>query len=91
MPHRTGFHRVAAAFAQERDAHYAVRLCAGALAHAVEYKLRPVIGESGYVQLVVLEASFEDPSLAERVLNLMRGAHGVPIPIDPVETAHAAI
>jgi hypothetical protein len=87
MPSRPGPLRLAAAFAQERDARYAVRLAADAMPAAVEFALRPVVDDSGYVQMLVLEASFAEPSLRDRLLTVMRGAHGVPISLDAPDAA----
>jgi hypothetical protein len=89
MASRAGPHRVAAAFAHERDARYAVRLASDAMPAAVEFVLRPIVGESGYVQMLVLEASFAEPSLRDRLLTVMRGAHGVPVATDLPDAAQA--
>jgi hypothetical protein len=53
---------VAAAFAQERDASYAVRLMT-TTSTEIRYTLRRVVGEDGDIQMVVLEATFDDPDL----------------------------
>ena len=45
---------VAAAFAQERDASYAVRLMT-TTSTEIRYTLRRVVGEDGDIQMVVLE------------------------------------
>lgn len=87
MSSRSGPLRIAAAFAQERDARYAVRLAADAMPAAVEFALRPVTDESGYLQMLVLEATFSEPSLRDRLLTVMRGAHGVPISVEPQDAA----
>src|SRR5690349_11195978 len=69
-------HSVAAAFAQERDASYAVRLMA-TTSTDIRFMLRRVIAENGDVQMYVLEASFSDPALVSRVETAMEGAHGM--------------
>jgi hypothetical protein len=71
---------VAAAFAQERDAHYAVQVITSAIEDRVDYTLRHVMGEDGLVQLVILEATFDDPSLEARIVTVMAGTHGVIVP-----------
>lgn len=80
VPHRAGSNTVAAAFAQERDAGYAMRLIASTVDDPVSFTIRQVVGESGEVQMVVLEASCAQPSIAERLLTVMRGAHGIQVP-----------
>jgi hypothetical protein len=82
-------HSIAAAFAQERDASYAVRLMSTASAD-IRFTLRPVIGEDGDVQMVVLEASFRDPALVSRIETVMEGAHGMLIPAEVVAAAKAS-
>jgi hypothetical protein len=56
---------VAAAFATEGDASYAVRLMSTASVAEISYTLRRVIGEDGDVQMFVLEATFRSPALVE--------------------------
>jgi len=80
---------VAAAFAQERDASYAVRLMA-TTSTEIRYTLRRVVGEDGDVQMVVLEASFDDPALTSRVETAMEGAHGMVIPSEALAAAKAS-
>ena len=80
---------VAAAFAQERDASYAVRLMS-TVSREIRFTLRRVIGEDGEVQMVVLEASFRDPALASRVETAMDGAHGMLIPAEALAAAKAS-
>jgi hypothetical protein len=70
---------VTAAFAQGRDAGYAIGLIASSPDIKVRVTRREVIGERGEVQLVVLEATLADPSQAGRVASCMVGAHGVRI------------
>ena len=79
----------AAAFAQERDASYAVRLMATASSE-IRYTLRRVLGEDGDVQMVVLQASFADPALTSRVETAMEGAHGMLIPVEALAAAKAS-
>jgi hypothetical protein len=80
---------VAAAFAQERDASYAVRLMA-TTSDQIRFILRRVVGEDGDVQMYVLEASFSDPALASRVETAMEGAHGMLIPPEALAAARAS-
>jgi hypothetical protein len=80
---------VAAAFAQERDASYAMRLIASIASLEIRLTLRRVLGERGDVQMVVLEASVPDGAIGERVETAMLGAHGVLIS-PAVETATGA-
>ena len=82
-------HSVAAAFAQERDASYAVRLMA-TVSSDIRFTLRRVVGEDGDTQMVVLEASFPDPALASPVETAMEGAHGMPIPVEALAVAKAS-
>ena len=80
---------VAAAFAQERDASYAVRLMS-TTSTELRFTLRRVIGENGDVQMYVLEASFPDPALTIRVETAMEGAHGMLIPVEALAAAKAS-
>ncbi len=80
MPSPAGSRTVAAAFAQERDASYAMRLISSIADHDIRYTLRRVIGERGDLQMVVLEATVLDAAIAERVETAMLGAHGVLVP-----------
>ena len=82
-------HSIAAAFAQERDASYAVRLMS-TTSTDIRFTLRRVIREDGDVQMVVLEASFPDPALASRVETAMEGAHGMLIPAEALAAAKAS-
>ena len=82
-------HSIAAAFAQERDASYAVRLMSTASGE-IRYTLRRVIGEDGDIQMVVLEAWFADPALVGRVETAMEGAHGMLIPVEALAAAKAS-
>lgn len=86
---RAASHSVAAAFAQERDASYAVRLMA-TTSTDIRFTLRRVIGENGDVQMYVLEASFADPALVSRVETAMEGAHGMLIPVEALAAAKAS-
>jgi hypothetical protein len=81
--------RVAAAFALERDAAYAMRLAGLAIEDKVSFTLRRVTGEDGALQMVVLEAAFALPALGERLTTIMRGAHGIPLPLDVVQAARS--
>lgn len=74
---------VVAAFAQERDAGYAVSLIASAPDIQARFSRRSIIGERGEVQMVVLEATLADPSQSDRVASCMAGAHGVRIQPEP--------
>ena len=81
---------VAAAFASERDASYAVRLFASASGAEVRYTLRQVIGEDGAVQMVTLEATCHDQSQVSRLETAMEGAHGMLVPVEAVAAAKAS-
>lgn len=72
--------RVAAAFATQRDAEYAVKLAAG-IQPQLTFELKPVRNEKGETQMVVLEATCPDPEVCARVVTLMRGAHGIQVPV----------
>ena len=78
MPERTAC-TVTAAFAQERDAGYAVALIASAADIDVRFVRRAVLSERGEVQMIILEATLTDPSHSDRVASCMTGAHGVRI------------
>lgn len=80
---------VAGAFAQDRDASYAVRLMS-TTSSEIRYTLRRVVGEDGELQMVVLEASFSDPALASRIETAMEGAHGMVIPAEALAVAKAS-
>lgn len=80
---------IAAAFAQERDASYAVRLMSTASSE-IRFTLRRVVGEDGDVQMYVLEASYSDPDLTSRVETAMEGAHGMVIPVEALAAAKAS-
>ncbi len=82
MPSPACSRTVAAAFAQERDAGYAMRLIASIADRDIRYTLRRVIGERGEVQVVVLEATAPNAALGERLETAMLGAHGVLVPPD---------
>jgi hypothetical protein len=71
---------VAAAFADERAASYAVKLIASSPEIDVRFKLRGVLGERDEIQMVVLEASLTNAAQADRVETCMAGAHGSIIP-----------
>ena len=78
---------VAAAFAQERDVHYAVRLLSVAVESKIDYTMRCVRGEDDSMQMCILEAAFCDPALAPRVETAMTGAHGVVVPAEVLAAA----
>jgi hypothetical protein len=78
---------VAAAFAQERDASYALRLLASIASDEIRYTLRRVVGERGDLQMVVLEAALPSEELASRAETAMLGAHGVIIPAETLQAA----
>jgi hypothetical protein len=80
---------IAAAFATERDASYAVRLMSTASDAEIRYTLRRVVGEDGEIQMFVLEGTFRSPALAERVETAMEGAHGIVIPSEVLALARA--
>jgi hypothetical protein len=89
VQHRPQF-SVAAAFASERDASYAIRLFSSATDAEVRYTLRQVIGEDGGIQMVILEASCTDQALVSRLETAMEGAHGMLIPVEAVVAAKAS-
>jgi hypothetical protein len=90
MPSSVSCRTVAAAFAQERDASYAMHLIASIASLDIRYTIRRVLGERGDLQMVVLEASVPDAGLGERVETAMLGAHGVLIPSDVPATTGAS-
>lgn len=71
---------IAAAFAHDRDARYAIDLIASSPEIDAQFTRRNVLGERGDVQMVVLEATVSNPAQVSRVETCMVGAHGVPIP-----------
>jgi hypothetical protein len=71
---------VSAAFADERDAGYAMGLIAQSPEIKARFERRSVIGERGEVQLVILEVTLADPRQAGRVETCLEGAHGVRVP-----------
>lgn len=81
---------VAAAFADEREASYAVKLITSSPEIDVRFTLRRVLGEWDEIQMVILEASLTDPVQAERVETCMLGAHGSIIPAEIVAQAARA-
>ena len=83
-------HTVAAAFAQERDVHYAVRLLSVAVDTKIDFTMRCVRGEDARMQLCILVASFADPAVASRIETAMEGAHGMVVPIDSLDAAKTA-
>jgi hypothetical protein len=87
MRSTAGSRTIAAAFANERDASYAMRLIASIADHDIRYTLRRVLGERGDVQMVVLEATVPEADLAERLETAMLGAHGILIPPDALANA----
>ena len=82
-------HTVAAAFAQERDVHYAVRLLSVAVDTKIDFTMRCVRGEDASMQLCILVASFADPAVS-RIETAMEGAHGMVVPIDSLDAAKTA-
>ena len=83
-------YQVAAAFAQERDVAYAVRLMSGASDAEVRYTMRCVRGEDDSMQMCVLEATCFDPDLVTRIGTAMEGAHGILVPTEAVVAARAS-
>ena len=81
---------VAAAFAQERDVPYAVRLLSVAVDTKIDFTMRCVRGEDASMQLCILVASFADPAVASRIETAMEGAHGMVVPIDSLDAAKTA-
>ena len=81
---------VSAAFADEREASYAVRLIGASPEIKARFTLRQVLSERGDVSMVVLEAHLADPGQVERVETCMMGAHGAVIPSEVVDQASLA-
>lgn len=90
MRHRVAAVTVAAAFADEREASYAVRLITASPEIDARFTQRRVLSEWDEVQMVVLEASLSDPAQADRVETCMLGAHGAIIPAEVVVKAARA-
>lgn len=86
MPSQADNHVVAAAFAHERDAAYAVRLISS-FAGDVRFTLRRVLGERGDVEMVVLEATLACQDMVARVGTVMQGTHGVLVPPEVIKPA----
>ena len=78
---------VAAAFADEREASYAVRLIGASPEIRARFTLRRVISERGDVAMVVLEVGLADASQAGRVETCLTGAHGVVVPTEVIAQA----
>jgi hypothetical protein len=57
-----------------------MRIISSTVDARVDYTRRDVIGEDGTVQIVVLEATYDDPALEGRIVTGMEGAHGVIVP-----------
>jgi len=87
VKHRIAACTVAAAFADEREASYAVRLISASPEIDARFTLRQVRSERDELQLVVLEVTVTDPRLRDRLETCMEGAHGAVIPTDVVEQA----
>ncbi|HET7494190.1 MAG TPA: hypothetical protein VFJ80_02005 [Candidatus Limnocylindrales bacterium] len=81
---------VSAAFSDEREAGYAVRLMTASPEIKARYSLRPVLSERGDVAMVVLEVSLADASQIARVETCMEGAHGTVIPSQVLSRAARA-
>jgi hypothetical protein len=82
MRRRVAVTTVAAAFADEREASYAVKLIMASPEIDVCFTLRRVLSEWDEVQMVILEASLSDPAQADRVETCMAGAHGSVFPAE---------
>ena len=81
---------VAAAFADEREASYAVRLIGASPEIKARVTLRNVLSERGDVAMVVLEVALADPAHVSRVETCMAGAHGAVIPSEVLARAALA-
>lgn len=90
MERQAGSSLVEAGFAQERDAHTAMRMIASMTDARIAYSIRQVLDQQGGVALVVLEAVFDDLDLAERLLTVLRGAHGVPMRVETTPVSRPA-
>jgi hypothetical protein len=80
---------VSAAFAQERDAGYAVSLLTSAADIAARFERRSILSERGEVQMVILDVLFADPAQTSRVVSCLTGAHGVQLRPQVDEAAEA--
>jgi len=56
----------------------------------IRYTLRRVVGEDGDIQMIVLEATFDDADLGSRIETAMEGAHGMVIPAEALAAAKAS-
>jgi hypothetical protein len=90
MRRRNAACTVAAAFADEREASYAVRLIGASPEIKARFTLRNVMSERGDVAMVVLEVALADAAHASRVETCMAGAHGAVIPNEVLERAALA-
>jgi hypothetical protein len=90
MRRRVPAFTVAAAFADEREASYAVRLISASPEIDASFTLRRVLGDHDEIQMVVLEATVENAALRDRLETCIEGAHGAIIPTEVVERAARA-
>lgn len=90
MGRPTAICTISAAFADEREASYAVRLIGASPEIRARFTLHRVISERGDIAMVVLDVGLADRSQADRVETCLEGAHGVVIPVEVVEQAAIA-
>jgi hypothetical protein len=81
---------VAAAFADEREASYAVRLIGASPEIKARFTLRRVLNDRGDSSMVILEAHLADGGQVDRVETCMLDAHGAIIPSEVVAQASIA-
>lgn len=87
---RPGHQTVGAAFAQERDAQRAIAMMRSVTEAPIDYAMQEVRDEGGRLQMIILEATFDDPEVTDHLLTVLRGAHGIPMRIQPVAVAEAS-
>ncbi len=87
MRRREAATTVSAAFSDEREAAYAVRLVSASPEIKARFTMRNVLSERGDVALVVLEVALADAGQVGRVETCMEGAHGTVIPSDVLAQA----
>ena len=79
MPTRPSSDRLAAAFAREADAQYAIGILESCGLAPIDVDIETVADEHGAVQLVILRIVIAGEA-RDRVLAAISGGHGVPLP-----------
>ena len=79
MPTRHPSDRLAAAFAREADAQYAIGILESCGLAPIDVDIETVADEQGGVQLVILRIVIAGEA-RDRVLAAISGGHGVPLP-----------